>query len=92
MKSQELPFVWILKAVKCKECTKGTICVIILIFLFSAVKMSSEHSDIDNSPKYAFNEYNKDGTSMIIDSAQKQKSGKKKEKVPQSAHISVSGI
>ena len=44
---------WIFKALNCKSCTKGTICVIVLIFLFSAVKLSSDSNQRDHSPKYA---------------------------------------
>lgn len=51
--AQEQPFMWIFKDLNRKSCTKGTICVIVLVFIFSAAKLSTDNSQRDNSPKYA---------------------------------------
>ena len=91
MGNQELPFVWIFKAVKCRECMKGTICVIVIMFILSAVKMSSEDSELDSSPTYAFKGYN-DASNSQTHSTQKRKGSRKKGQLPSSSHLSVSGM
>ena len=89
MAHQELPFTWILKAVKCRECMKGTVCIIVVMLLFSAVKMSTENGLIENSSQFSFNGY----TAAISSnhSSETHKDGKKKVSAT-TKHLSVAGM